>query len=147
MACSNLQLKSELEYLEYFTENFCKQEIFTNDGIRIYFRRCHFYHAFFESVWTNKDTFSLARARRMPDVLPILQSPSAQCRCGWDRKTGSFSASKRVSFLTDPFVVVVLLKRNKKTGLIQGEFITCYTATSRTYQLILQNPRWNASMI
>lgn len=147
MPGSNLQLGSESDYLAYFTENFCEQVIYTNDGIRIHFRKHHFYHAFFESDLSKKDTFSLARACRMPDILPILQSPSAEYRCGWDNKTRKFSASKRVAFLMDPFVVVVLLKRNKKTGQIQGEFITCYQANPRTFQLILQNPRWDVSMI
>lgn len=104
----------------------------TKDGIRIRFRKNHFYHAFFESNRSNKDTFSLARASRMPDVLSILQSPSSEFRCGWDNKTRKHSASKRVAFHPpDPFVVVVLIRRNKKTGELEGEFITCYPANPR----------------
>jgi len=84
----------------------------------------------------------------MPDVLSILQSPSSEFRCGWDYKTRKHSASKRVAFHPpDSFVVVVLIRRNKKTGELEGEFITCYQANPRTYQKILQNPKWDASMI
>lgn len=147
MTISNLQLGSESDYLSYFIENFCNRLLYTKDGIRVFFRKNHFYHAFFETVNVNKDTFSLDRARRMPDILPTLQSPFSDYRCGWDSKKKKHIATKRVAILKDSFVVVILLKQNKRTGHLQGEFITCYTATNWTHQRILTNPIWDISML
>ena len=44
MTLSNtLELENEIAYLDYFVENLIKQKIYTHDGIRIHFRKGHFY--------------------------------------------------------------------------------------------------------
>jgi hypothetical protein len=148
MVLSNtLELENEEAYLDYFYTNFIKQKIHTFDGIRIYFRKGHFYHAFFETTISHKDCFSLERARHMPEILTILQSPCAICHCGWNSKEKRHDYNRRVSFLLGTFLVVVILSRNKQTGVLTGEFITCFEADAITFSRIQQDPLWNASMI
>jgi len=148
MVLSNtLELGNEQAYLDYFYKYFIRQEIFTFDGIRIYFRKSHFYHAFFETNVAHKDCFSLDRARHMPDILTILQSPVSICRCGWNNREQRHDYHRRVSYLLGTFLVVVLLSRNKQTGVVTGEFITCFEADEITFSRIQKDPIWNASMI
>lgn len=54
------------EYREYFEKNYCNKVIMTFDNIRVYFRKEHFNHAFFESSKFNKikDKFSFERAKK-----------------------------------------------------------------------------------
>jgi hypothetical protein len=142
-----LDLPTESDYLEYFIENYCRQEIFTKDGIRIRFRKSHFYHAFFETTISHKDCFSIERAQHMPEIKKILQSKNSRCHCGWDSKKHRIDPHKRVSYILGPFVVIVLLHRNKDTGVISGEFITCFEAEDITFNRIKADPIWDASMV
>src|SRR5690554_3941707 len=106
-----LELFTESDYLEYFVENYCRQEIFTHDGIRIHFRRKHFFHAFFYTIVSHKDHFSVERAQHMPEIKKILQSKKVKCHCGWDSKKKRLNPRRRVSFILGPFVVIVQLNR------------------------------------
>jgi hypothetical protein len=142
-----LELSTESEYLEYFVENYCRQKIFTHDGFRIYFRKKHFYHAFFDTVVSHKDYFSVERAQHMPEIKKILQSEKSKCHCGWDSRKKKFNPRRRVSYILGPFVVIVQLNRNKKTKNISGDFITCFEADEITFKRIKSDPVWDISMI
>lgn len=142
-----LELENEQAYLDYFYKNYMKQKICTFDGFRIYFRKGHFYHAFFETTVAHKDTFSKDRARHMPEIRTILESPESICRCGWIPQEHRHDYRKRVSYLLGPFIVVVFLTRNQNTGIITGEFITCFETDEFAFSRIQQDPLWDASMI
>lgn len=148
MVLSNtMELESENAYLDYFVKNFIKQSIYTHDGIRIHFRKGHFYHAFFESTISHKDCFSFNRARHMPEILTILQSPAATCHCGWNNKERRHDPHRRVAYLLGTFLVVIILNRNKSNGKLSGDFLTCFEADEFTFKRVKQDPLWDALML
>lgn len=148
MTLSNtLELENEIAYLDYFVKNLIRREIYTHDGIRIHFRKGHFYHAFFETTVSHKDCFSFDRARHMPEILTILQSPAATCHCGWNNKERKHDPNRRVAYLLGTFLVVIILNKNRNTGKLTGEFLTCFEADESTFNRVKRDPLWDVSMI
>ena len=80
-----LNLADEAAYRGHFERSCCGGNIATHDGIRVYFRRQDFDHAFFESSGrrVENDVFSLVRAQRMDWIVAALADPAAACFQGW----------------------------------------------------------------
>jgi len=140
-----LHCESEEEYRICYENNYCRTPILTFDGIRIFFKKECFKHAFFES--TNRDgrknLFSQVRASRMNWIKKTLLSPDASLFQGWNKKSKTYSSNRRVAVVVDNFVVVIRLSLNRK-GILKGEFITCYEANN-SIEKIRESPRWDKS--
>lgn len=139
-----LALANDAEYLRHFEATYCRGVITTHDGIRVYFRREDFSHAFFESASRNgvKDrTLSQVRAERMDWIAVTLADPTAMQFQGWDKKNGRYDPTRCVSVVSGDFVVVIRL-RKKADGTLKASFVTCYVANNSIGK-IRQSPLWN----
>ena len=131
------------EYEAHYQRVYCQQNIFTSDGIRIYFKRNKFSHAFYESSRRdgNKDTFSPVRAERIDWIKATLTNPNATLFKGWNRKTRQYDDVRRVAVAYEDFVVIASMYLSRQ-GELRGNFITCYQADN-SINLIRQSPLWS----
>lgn len=120
---------SEAEYQKHFEDVYCKEPIATFDGIPVRFRKRDFHHAFFESVRGGHDNlFSTKRAERIDWIKKTLQDPNADRYQGWDKKNKKYDKSRRVTVVMGNYIVVIVVRQNKRTGDQTGHFITAYVA-------------------
>ncbi len=138
-----LHLSSESEYKAYYEREYCGNEITTHDGIRIYFRKGKFGHAFYESSnWdSHKDQFSSIRAQRLEWIKATLTNPDAKLYMGWDKWKKRYDATHRVCVRYEDFVVVIRLSLTA-SGDLKGEFVTCYQADNSMGK-VEKSPEWN----
>jgi hypothetical protein len=138
-----LQLASEAEYRQHFAVTCCQAVMTTHDGIRVYFRKQDFDHAFFESSAMNgvKDQFSRTRAERMDWIAATLSDPTAVRFQGWHSKNRKYDPTRCVSVVHGDFVVVLSLSK-KADGTLKANFVTCYDANNSIGK-IRRSPLWN----
>lgn len=137
-----LILADAVAYRQHFEGTYCRGVITTHDGIRVYFRRDDFNHAFFESSGRRgeNDIFSRVRAERMDWIAAALADPTAACFQGWIKKAKRYDATRRVAVVMQDFVVVIAISR-RRDGLLKASFVTCYRADN-SINKILASPRW-----
>lgn len=137
-----LTLADEAAYRQHFERTYCRGVIATHEGIRVYFRKEDFDHAFFESSGRRgeNDIFSPVRAERMDWIAVALADPTAPCFQGWVKKTKSYNATRRVAVVMGNFVVVIAIGR-RKDNVLKANFVTCYCADNSIGK-ILASPRW-----
>jgi len=135
---------SENEYKEYFEKNYCNKVIMTFDNIRVYFRKEHFKHAFFESSKFNKikDKFSFERAKRIDWIAATLKNKNSKLFKGWNGKKKMVNPNRRVAYCFKNYIVVIEIKKSKE-GILKGEFITAFSASNKTIKRICSSPIWN----
>ena len=137
-----LILEAEREYLTYYREEYCRKGVVTFDGIRVYFRKSRFSHAFYESSNRDgrKDKFSKIRAQRMGWIRAMLENADSDLFQGWDNKRKRYDPGRRVCVVYGDFVVILRI-RLKKNGTLTAEFITCYQADNSIGK-IRNSPKW-----
>lgn len=137
-----LILADEAAYRLHFERTYCRGVITTHDGIRVYFRKEDFDHAFFESSGRRgeKDILSSVRTERMDWIAAALADPTARCFQGWVKKTNTYDATRRVAVVMQDFVVVIAISR-RKDGTLKATFVTCYRANNSIGK-ILTSPLW-----
>lgn len=131
------------EYKNHFEETYCKTPTLTFDGIKVFFSKDKFEHAFFESTKRNgvKDTFSDERAKRIDWIKATLENPKADLYQGWDKDSKTYFPHRRVSVVFGDFAVIIGLSLNK-SGELKGNFITCYEANNSIGK-IRTSPVWD----
>lgn len=131
------------EYRRHYERMYCRGCIKTFDGIRVYFAKQKFDHAFFESKNRDgrKDDFSIIRAQRIDWIKATLENPKATIYDGWDKRNRRYDGTRRVSIVYENFVVVIALSL-KRDGALKGNFITCYQADN-SIDKIRQSPKWS----
>lgn len=135
-----LNHNSPEEYRKYFEENYCNQEIYTFDKIRVLFPRGAFDHAFYESSSRReqkKDVFSTKRAERMPWIKIALSDASAELYFGWDNKRKCVVSDRRVAIVVRDYVVII---QTKSADI--AFFISAFIANQRALNMIRLNPKW-----
>lgn len=138
-----LQLADEAAYRQHFERTCCQAVVMTHDGIRVYFKKLDFDHAFFESTRRNrvKDKFSAARAERMDWIAATLANPASTRYMGWDKVRGRYDPTRCVTVVIQEFVVVLRLSKIANGGL-KAQFVTCFRADNSIGK-IRQSPVWN----
>jgi len=132
---------SEAEYRRHYETNYCSAAIHTFDGLRVYFPKQRFDHAFFESASRrkkDKSIFSMERAKRIDWIKAGLQENTAKLYVGWDRDRKCYSRRRRVCVVYGDYVVVLRMASNRATAT----FITAYVADTLTLPKIRSGPRW-----
>lgn len=129
---------NECYYREHYKRHYCRQAIYTSDGIRIFFDANRFEHAFYEGE--GKWEFSPVRAQRIDWLAATLSNPSSNLYQGFIKRTNQYDPGRRVAVVFEDFVVVVSLSMRKDETL-KGKFITCYQA-DRSIDKIRQSPEW-----
>jgi len=127
MLCSFIIDEDESFYRKIFLDFYCKKPVKTFDNILVYFKEYNFDHAFFESKnrrEKDKSIFSQKRAKRIYWIKWVLENPNAQLFKGYNHKTKSYDASRRVALCVDNYVVIINInkKRNK------AKLITAFVA-------------------
>ncbi len=135
-----LDLKSPDEYRKYFEKNYCNQEVYTFDKIRVLFPKGSFDHAFYSSSSRRdqkKDVFSRERAERMPWIKAALEDASAELYFGWDNKRKCVVTNRRVAIVVRDYAVIIQTKSADKAF-----FISAFIANQRALNMIRLNPKW-----
>lgn len=137
-----LTLADEAAYRLHYERTLCNAAIMTHDGIRVYFGRGTFSHAFFESSDRRgaDDIFSTVRAERMDWIAAALADPNAVCFEGWDKRTQSHSPKRRVTVVVQNFVIILALS-TRRDGSLKAKFVTCFRADNSIGK-IRQAPLW-----
>ena len=135
-----VSLSSPEEYKKYYVKKYCKNELWTFDGIKVKFYEDQFEHAFYESsnkVKRNKDVFSIDRAKRIDWIEYVLKNPKAELHLGWDRDKKRFNKDRRVAIISpEDYVVIIRINSNNT-----AKFITAYYANNSAKE-IRKMPRW-----
>ena len=119
-----LYLETEKEYKNYYINTLAKKKIYTKEKIRVYFSPNTFYHAFFETTLSHKDSFSKERAKYMNLIKSTIENPTA-CHWGWDRESKTYSPNSTVSLYYENFIVILCYRINKDR-ILKANFKTCY---------------------
>jgi hypothetical protein len=87
------------EYRSHYDRVYCRGNILTFDGIRVYFAASKFGHVFYESTARDdrKDVFSPIRAQRIDWIKATLEHPTAALFEGWDKTARRYDATRRVA--------------------------------------------------
>lgn len=143
---SLLLLKDKAEYKKHWIKNYCQQGIKTFDGIVVYFRHEDFEHAFYESVTSKNDTFSVKRAERMWWIATALKDPMSQLYMGWNKQKKCYDNQRRVAIVMGNYVVVIAISKKKPK---QAKLITAFVADTpskpgrpSTIDQIRRSPKW-----
>ena len=101
---------SEAEMRELWRVEYCSQQIFTCDGVRVQFYDNMFDHCFFESanrVEKDKSVISLNRLEKMLWIKDTLQDPDAILKKGWDNTNKEYFEDRRVAIVKGNYVVII----------------------------------------
>jgi hypothetical protein len=134
------------EYKQHYEKNYCREKIFTFDGIRVYFRQTKFGHAFYESSARDgkKDRFSKTRAERIGWIRATLENPEAELYQGWNKDGKVYDGSRRVSVVYEDFIVVIRINKTDSQGKpFTADFITAYVADKSSIGKIRNSPKWS----
>ena len=137
---------SEVEYRRHYETRYCRTVIHSFDGIRVYFPKRQFDHAFFGSAdrkARDKSLFSRPRAQRIDWIRAALEDPAAELFVGWDRDKKRLNPRRRVTVIYGNYVIVLSLKRLGTAAT----FITAYLATPHTLRKIRSGPRWPRGLV
>ncbi len=118
---------TEVELREIWKVEYCDSSlpVFTFDGILVKFYEDMFDHVFFESdnrKQRDKSILSLNRLEKIHWIKDTLQDASAILKQGWDRDKKIYTASRRVAFVKNNYVVVIQITKTAN----QARFITAY---------------------
>lgn len=131
---------SEEEFREMWRSRYCRQAIYTYDGIRVKFYDSNFDHAFYESSdrrQANKDVLSFRRLARILWIKDALEDPDAELHVGYLSKSQSQSGKRRVTLVKGNYVVVIQLYEDNVAN-----FITAFVGDEETIQKIKSDPLW-----
>jgi hypothetical protein len=133
------------EYRLHYERVYCRGNIQTFDGIRVYFGPRKFGHVFYESTARDgrKDVFSPVRAQRIDWIKATLEHPTAALFEGWNKASRQYDATRRVSVVYEDFVVVVAMGL-RQDGSLRANFVTCYQADNSITK-IRSSPAWSRS--
>ena len=115
---------SEEDLRKIWREEYCKQDVFTFDNVKVKFYEDMFDHAFFESadrVEKDKSVLSLNRLEKILWIKETLRDKDAILKKGWDTKNKVYFKDRRVAIVKENYVVVIQF-----TGLLKAKFITAY---------------------
>jgi hypothetical protein len=131
------------EYRSHYERVYCRGNILTFDGIRVYFAASKFAHVFYESTARDgrKDVFSPVRAQRIDWIKATLEHPTAALFEGWDKTSRRYRATRRVAVVYEDFVVVVAMGL-KQDGSLKANLVTCYQADNSILK-IRSSPAWS----
>lgn len=131
---------TEEEFREMWRSNYCRQVIYTFDGIRVRFYDSHFDHTFYESSdrrQANKDVLSPRHLSRILWIKDALEDPETEIHVGYLSKSHSKSGKRRVTLVKGNYVVVIQLYKEK-----EANFITAFVGDEETIKKVKSDPLW-----
>lgn len=131
---------TEDEFREMWRKYYCRQTIYTFDGIRVKFYDSNFDHAFYESSdrhQANKDVLSFRRLSRILWIKDALEDPDAELYVGFLSKRHSKSDKRRVTLVKGDYLVVIQLYNEN-----EANFITAFVGDEDTIKKVKSDPKW-----
>lgn len=131
---------TEEEFREMWRSMYCRQAIYTFDGIRVKFYDSNFDHAFYESSdrrQGNKDVLSFRRLSRILWIKDALEDLDAELHVGYISKSHAQRGKRRVTLVKGNYVVVIQLYKDN-----EANFITAFVGDEETIQKIKADPFW-----
>lgn len=133
------------EYKAHFKSVYCRNEIYTFDKIRVYFKEDNFNHSFYESPLRDgkkSGDLSLPRAQRIDWIKHVLENADADLLQGWNKDAKRYEPDRRVSLVLDNYVVVIRLSLKIET--LKASFVTAYVLNGDcTLNKIKSGPKWD----
>lgn len=123
-----LILPTDADYKLYWESVVCASPVTTVHGVKVFFQRNRFEHAFFESPMRNgiKGTVcSTERVQRMSWIRAALTDPASDWRTGWNKSLGQADRSRAVCITDEDFVIVIGMHA---TDPARANFMSCYRA-------------------
>ena len=136
-----IKYATEYDYRLHYQRFYCDSRVTTFDGLRVYFPRGGFDHAFYESAHrrqADKSIFSRERAERIDWIAAALQEGVAELYEGWDNRQKISRPDRRVAIVYDDYVVIIQLQLNRGSAM----FITAFVATEEALAKIKSSPKW-----
>lgn len=127
---------SEQELRDIWKTEYCNQQIFTFDGVRVHFYEDMFNHCFYESadrLAKDKSILSLNRLEKILWIKATLQDPDAVLKFGWDKDKNIHYTDRRVAIVKGNYMVVI-----RFTGVLKAKFVTAYQ--KEDIENVLQGP-------
>lgn len=134
---------TEEELRDIWRKTYCdpNHPIYTFDNIQVKFYEDMFDHAFFESASRrrgDKSILSLNRCQKIYWIKDTLESPDAILKQGWNKKTKSYTKTRRVAIVKDNYIVVIRFVTEKV-----AKFLTAYEMNDdQNLQKVLNGPDW-----
>lgn len=139
-----LQGHDEATYRTLYESIYCSKPLTTYDGIKVYFKKQTFDHAFFEGSHTTSPFLSQKRTERILYIDYALTNASAIRRMGWVKTKQKYDIARMVAITVDDFIVILGMYLNSKSDLC-ANFITCYVADNSIGK-INTAPLWNRAL-
>lgn len=134
------------EYKAHFKSVYCRNEIYTFDKIRVYFKEDKFNHSFYSSPTRDgkkSSQISPDRAQRIDWIKYVLENTGASLYQGWNKDAKRHAPDRRVSLVLNNYVVVIELSF-KLDGTLKANFVTAYVLIgSETLNKIKSGPAWD----
>ena len=135
------------EYKDHFKRIYCRNEIYTFDRIRVYFKEDRFNHSFYESPLRDgrkSSELSSDRAQRIDWIKYVLESADSNQYFGWNKDAKRYEFDRRVSLVLDNSYVVVIELSLKRDGTLKANFVTAYVLYGDSTSIKIQSgPAWN----
>lgn len=129
------------DYRQHYQANYCNVLVHTFDGLRVFFPRRQFDHAFYESSsrrTPDKSVFCRERAERIDWIAAALQDGTAELYVGWDNKKKALDPHRRVTIVYGDYVVILRIESQRR----RASFITAFVGGEETLKKIRSNPTW-----
>lgn len=138
--------ETENQYFEHYKRVYCRDKVYTFDGIRIFFDPKRFLHAFYEDDNTkqyggNKSKFCKVRAERIDWIKYVLADKDSVLYQGYNERVGNMPERRVAVISRDKYVVILNMFLNNN-GELCGKFNTAFYA-DKSYERIIQNPLWD----
>lgn len=138
--------ETENEYFEHYKRVYCRCEVYTFDGMRVFFDPKRFLHAFYEDDKSkqyggNKSKFCRIRAERIDWIKYVLADKESVLYQGYNEHVGNMP-DRRVAIISRDKYVVILNMFLNNNGELYGKFNTAFYA-DKSYRKIIKSPLWD----
>lgn len=131
----------ELEYEDYYVNNYCCNPVVTFDDITVAFPFERFEHAFSRTnTSTGLREFNYQRARRISWIRYVLEvNTNTELLEGWDGKKKRYTRSKRATLYDRKYLVII---RFTDSAMKKAKFVTAYPPDEDTLRKLDTAPSW-----
>ena len=136
--------KTESEYFEHYKRVYCRNKVYTFDGLRVFFDPKRFLHAFYEDddckqYGGNKSKFCRMRAERIDWIKYVLTDKDSVLYQGYNERVGDIP-DRRVAIISKDRYVVILNMFLNNNGDLCARFNTAFYA-DKSFKKIIQSKR------
>jgi len=141
--------ETESEYFEHYKRVYCRDKVYTFDGIRVFFDPKRFLHAFYKDdkykqYGGSKSKFCKKRAEHINWIKYVLTNEESILYQGYNER-GGILPERRVAVISKDKYVVILNMFLNNNGDLCARFNTAFCA-EKSFKKITQSPLWNMDL-